>query len=189
VNDTILGAVIGAGATLLVGAIYQSFGWLRRRARRRTFAHALAEEVSVSRDLLKKFLADFPSDGDARTWDAFLLGLSTQKGMGHLFVSLLPNLDVLPPGLIGQLSNAHTRLSMLAGWAQTVLERGGSFNVPMGQTRPIRDTAERLTSDLEEVRARLMEVTQASSGLPLGPLRPACQSLRKRFIVARRRRK
>jgi hypothetical protein len=184
VNDTILGAVIVAGATLLVVAIYQSLDWLRRRARRRTFARSLAEEVSVSRDLLKKFLVDFPSDGDARTWDAFLLGLSTQKGTDHLFVSLLPNLDVVAPDLIGQLSNAHTRLRVLAGWAQTVLERGGSFNVPMGQTRPIRDTAQRLTSDLEEVRARLMEVSQASSGLPLGPLRPACQWLRRRFIVA-----
>ena len=147
-DEAIIGAVIGAAATILAVLAAQSAGWLIRRGRRRTFALALAEEIRVNRDFLSQLLGDHPLDDSGDTTDIVMMGLAGLQATDHLFVSLLPNLDVLPPDTLRELSAAHARLKMVSGQAEGVLQRGGSGQVGKRETRSIWEAASRLVDEL-----------------------------------------
>ncbi len=139
-NDTVLGALIGAGATvigaILAGVLVHWRDERRRRSVRATYDIALAQEMDATPNALRALLERFPHDGMAATTDSFFRGLSMQGQPGHLFIDLLPHLDVLPTEVTHGLSQIYLNLQLVRAQAQNVLDRGGSVRVPTGETDP-----------------------------------------------------
>ena len=161
-NDTVVGAIIGAAATIAGGLLVLVAGWFMRRARRKIFARALAEEIDINRGFLKGLLNNFPlqADGSVLNASQFLAELAGQQTTDHLFVSLLPNLDVLPADVIAGLTNAHTRLKSVIGQAES-LPRRSVVHKAKADTQQIRKAVQAVADDFRKAHDRLAGVGNA----------------------------
>ncbi len=99
----------------------------------------------------------------ASTTGSLLRGLAAHTVSDHLFTSLLPDLDILPPVIIRQLASAHVRLRTMSGRAENVLTRGGSGNpLNNAEVRYIRDDLDMLMKEFDETSQSLEKI--AASG-------------------------
>jgi hypothetical protein len=106
-------------------------------------------------------LGQHPRDDSAKRTDVVFLAISGRRSTDHLFVSLLPNLDVLPAATIRDLSAVHTNVKGLVSQAEWVLKRGGSGQVAQAVTIPIWEAAEMLVDDLQRVHDELSRLADA----------------------------